>query len=195
MSAPAARTVLDADGLRDAVRRMAAEIERDHPDGVLLVGVLKGGLLLLADLARAIRSVPVTIELMAISRYQSGGGRVAIVLDLAVDIRDRDVVIVDDIIDTGLTIAYLRGQLMARGPRSVSLCALVDRTSGRLVPEEVRYRGVEVADEYLLGYGLHHKELYRNVDAVVAADAEALAADPRVYLSELYGRPGAPATA
>src|SRR3954447_14242686 len=183
-----ARTVLDTDGLRAAIASMAAAIERDHPGGVLLIGVLKGGLLLLADLARAIRAVPVEVELMAISRYRAGGGRVAIQLDLAVDIRDRDVVIVDDIIDTGLTIAYLRRQLLARGPRSVSLCALVDRTSGRLVPEEVRYRGVEVTDEYLLGYGLHHKELYRNVNEVVAADRAALADDPRAYLPELYGR-------
>ncbi len=181
------RTVLDADGLHDAVVRMATAIERDHPDGVLLVGVLKGGLLLLADLARAIRSIPVDVELMAISRYRSGGGRVAIVLDLAVDIRGRDVVIVDDIIDTGLTIAYLRAQLLARGPRSVSLCALVDRTSGRLVPEPVRYRGVEVAGEYLLGYGLHHRERYRNVNRVVVADRGALARDPDLYRAELYG--------
>ncbi|HEY1739796.1 MAG TPA: phosphoribosyltransferase family protein [Acidimicrobiia bacterium] len=180
------QTVLDPDGVRAAIASMAEEIERDHPDGVLLVGVLKGGVLLLADLARAIQSIPVDLELMAISRYQSGGGRVAITLDLAVDIRDRDVVIVDDIIDTGLTIAYLRGQLLARAPRSVSLCALVDRTSGRLVPERVRYRGVEVADEYLLGYGLHHRELYRNVNRVVAADRNALLADPGLYLADLY---------
>jgi hypoxanthine phosphoribosyltransferase len=184
----ALRTILDEQGLRDAVARMAREIERDHPDGVLLVGVLKGGVLLLADLARAITAVPVEVELMAISRYRSGGGRVAIVLDLSVDIRDRAVVIVDDLIDTGLTIAYLRAQLLARGPRSVSLCALVDRTGRRLVPEVVRYHGVEIADEYLLGYGFHHRELYRNVNRVVAADAGALATDARVYLDELYGR-------
>ena len=185
------RTVLDRDGLRDAVAAMAAAIERDFPDGVLLVGVLKGGLLLLADLARAVQSVPVDIELMAISRYQSGGGRVAIVLDLAVDIRGRDVVIVDDIIDTGLTSAYLRNQLLARGPRSVSLCALIDRTGGRLVPETVQYRGVELVDEYLLGYGLHHRELYRNVDRVVAADRAELDADPAQYLGDLYAGPAA----
>ena len=180
------RTVLDADGVRDAVATMAAAIERDHPDGVVLVGVLKGGVLLLADLARAINSVRVDIDFIAISRYQSGGGRVAIVLDLATDIRDRDVVIVDDLIDTGLTIAYLRSQLLTRSPRSVSLCALVDRTSRRLVPEVVRYRGVEVADEYLLGYGLHHRELYRNVDRVVAVDRALLEHDPGACLAELY---------
>ncbi len=180
------RTVLDADGVRDAVTTMAAAIERDHADGVLLVGVMKGGLLLTADLARAITSIPVEIDFMAISRYRSGGGRVAIVLDLSIDIRGRDVVIVDDLIDTGLTIAYLRRQLLARGPRSVSLCALVDRTSGRLVPEAVRYRGVEVADDYLLGYGLHHEELYRNVDHVVAADRDSLTHDPETYLHDLY---------
>ncbi len=184
------RPILDAGGIREAVAAMARAIERDHPDGVVLVGVLKGGLLLLADLARAIQAVPVEIEFIAISRYQSGGGRVAIVLDLATDIRDRSVVIVDDIVDTGLTLAYLSAQLRARGPRALSVCVLVDRSDRRLVPEPVHYRGVIVSEDYLLGYGLHHHELYRNVGQVVAADPEALAADPRAHLAELYPRPG-----
>src|SRR5689334_5635981 len=154
--------VLDAEAIAQHVKRLASEITRDHPDGVLLVGVLKGSLIFIADLCRAITDVPVELDFMSISRFAPDSGRVRILHDLSRDITGRDVVIVEDIVDTGLTLAYLRNQLSARGPRRLSTCALFDRPARRIVPQELRYLGVELEDEYVLGYGLHVRDLYRN---------------------------------
>ena len=112
--------VLDETTLRANVERLGAEIASDHPDGVLLVGVLKGALIFLSDLARSIPGVRVDIDFMSISRFAPDSGRVRILYDLQTDITGRDVVIVEDIVDTGLTLAYLMTQLAARGPRSLS---------------------------------------------------------------------------
>jgi hypoxanthine phosphoribosyltransferase len=179
--------VLGADAIARHVERLGREIERDHPDGVVLVGVLKGALLFLADLARAMQDVPVEIDFISISRFAPDSGRVKILHDLQLDLIGRDVVIVEDIVDTGLTLAYLVRQLRARGSRRVDACALLDRPVRRIVPQEVRYRGVEVADEYLLGYGLHHRDLYRNLPFVVRADRAALDRRPDVHVARLYG--------
>jgi hypoxanthine phosphoribosyltransferase len=111
---------------------------------------------------------------------------VRILHDLGTDVTGRDVVVVEDIIDTGLTLAYLMGQLEARGPRRLSACALLDRPARRIVPQEVRYRGVELADEYVLGYGLHVRDLYRNLPYVVAADRDVLVGRPDAYVGDVY---------
>lgn len=179
--------ILGADAIARHVARLGAEIERDHPDGVVLVGVLKGALLFLADLARAVTRVAVEVDFISISRFAPDSGRVKILHDLQVDLTGRDVVVVEDIVDTGLTLAYLTGQLESRGARSVAACALLDRRARRIVPQVVRYRGIELADEYVLGYGLHHRDLYRNLPFVVRADRSALDATPDVYVARLYG--------
>jgi hypoxanthine phosphoribosyltransferase len=173
----------------DHVERLGAEIARDHPDGVVLVGVLKGALIFLADLARSIRDVDVTVDFISISRFAPDSGRVKILHDLALDITGRDVVLVEDIVDTGLTLAYLVGQLAARGPQRLSTCAMLDRPARRIVPQTLDYCGFELAGEYVLGYGLHVRDLYRNVPYVVAADRNMLVSDPGAYLDDLYRRP------
>jgi len=184
--------LLDADDIAQHVRRLGREIAADHPDGVLLVGVLMGALIFLADLIRAIDDTDVEVDFMSISRFAPDSGRVRILHDLGTDITGRDVVVVEDIIDTGLTLAYLMGQLEARGPRRLSACALLDRPARRIVPQEVRYRGVELADEYVLGYGLHVRDLYRNLPYVVAADRDVLVGRPDAYVRDVYRRAAAP---
>jgi hypoxanthine phosphoribosyltransferase len=178
--------LLGPDELRAVLARIGEEIATDHPDGVVLVGVLKGALLFLADLARAIPEIPVEIDFIAISRFKPDSGRVRITQDLQIDIGGRDVVIVEDIVDTGLTLSYLSAQLLARGPRRLDACALLDRESRRIVPETVRYRGVRLEHGFVLGYGLHYRDLYRNLPFVAVGDRDAVRDRPDVYVSELY---------
>jgi hypoxanthine phosphoribosyltransferase len=172
------------------VERLGAEIAADHPDGVVLVGVLKGSVIFLSDLARAIRGIDVEIDFIAISRFAPDSGRVRILKDLDLDLTDRDVVVVEDLVDTGLTANYLCSQLRTRGPRRLEVCALLDRPVRRIVPLEVRYRGVEIPDVFVLGYGLHLAELYRNLDEVYEADRRVVREDPGAYVDVLYGRAG-----
>jgi hypoxanthine phosphoribosyltransferase len=181
--------LVDAAGLGRVVERLGEQIALDHPDGVLLVGVLKGALIFLADLARAVRDVPVEVDFIAISRYAPDSGRVRILQDLEADIAGRDVVLVEDMVDTGLTLAYLSGQLLERSPRRLDVCALIDRPSRRIVPQTVRYRGLELAEEFVLGYGLHARDLYRNLPFVVSGDRALVATQPDVYVHAVYGRP------
>ena len=133
--------LLDRAAIDGHVRRLGREIADDHPDGVVLVGVLKGALIFLADLAAPIPDVDVVIDFISISRFAPDSGRVKILHDLDGDIGGRDVVLVEDIVDTGLTLAYLVGQLSARGPRRLSTCAMLDRPLRRIVPQERRLPG------------------------------------------------------
>jgi hypoxanthine phosphoribosyltransferase len=178
--------LLDPPAIAQHVRRLGREIAEDHPDGVVLVGVLKGALIFVADLVRAIPDIAVEVDFMSISRFAPDSGRVRILHDLETDIGGRDVVIVEDIIDTGLTLAYLSAQLGARGPRRLHACTLLDRPARRIVPQDVRYRGVELTNEYVLGYGLHVHDLYRNVPYVIAADRDVLVARPDAYVGDVY---------
>jgi hypoxanthine phosphoribosyltransferase len=154
---------------------------------VVLVGILKGSLIFLADLARAITGIEVTIDFLAISRYAPDSGRVRILKDLDLDVSGRDVVLVEDMVDTGLTLAYLLNQVRERGPRRVEVCTLLDRPVRRIVPQTARYVGREIPDVFALGYGLHHADLYRNVPYVVAVDPRALTRRPDAYVAALYG--------
>jgi hypoxanthine phosphoribosyltransferase len=189
------RVLLDQAALHARVRALATQIAVDHPDGVVLVGVLKGALIFLADLARAVTGIEVELDFLAISRYAPDTGRVRILQDLAIDIAGRDVILVEDLVDTGLTLAYLLGHVRDRGPRQLEVCTLLDRAERRIVPLELRYTGIEVpGDAFLLGYGLHYQERYRNLSVVVTADRAPLTENPDAYLS-LYaetGRGGAP---
>jgi hypoxanthine phosphoribosyltransferase len=189
--APASpRVLLDRDGLERHVRRLAGEIRDDHPDGVVLVGVLKGALLFISDLVRALADAGVTdlvVDFLAISRYAPDSGRVRILEDLAVDVEDRDVVLVEDLVDTGLTLAYLIAHVRERSPRRVDVCALLDRTPSRIVPLPIRYVGEAIPDLFVIGYGMHYHERYRNLPIVVDADRAVLARDPDAYLG-LYGK-------
>lgn len=166
---------------------MAAEISAAHTDGVVLVAVLKGSIPFLSDLVRRLTIVPV-IDFMAISAYAPETGRVRIVKDLDMDISGRDVVLVEDIVDTGLTLHYLLAELGRRNPRSLEACTLLDRTSRRIIPTPVRYRGFEIGDEFVLGYGLDFSQRYRNLDRVVLGDVGVLRGDPDAYVPSLYKR-------
>jgi hypoxanthine phosphoribosyltransferase len=186
-AATGVRVVIDREQLQDAVRRIGAELTKAYPGGVLLVAVLKGSVLFLADLVRAV-DVPVEVDFLAISSYAPDTGRVRIVMDLEADVHDRDVVLVEDIADTGLTLAYVVGELQRRGPRTLEVCTLFDKTARRLVPTPIRFVGFDVADDFIVGYGLDHAERYRNLDCVVAGDLAALQADPDALVEAVFGQ-------
>jgi len=186
-AAGGARTVYRADDLAAAAARLAAELSAAYPDGVLLVAVLKGSLFLVADLARCM-SVPCEVDFLGISAYTEGTGRVRIVKDLDHDIHGRDLVLVEDIVDTGLTCTYVLGELRGRGAASVEVCTLFDRRARRIVPVPVRFAGFDVTDDLLLGYGLDVAGRYRNLPFVAAGDARVLEEDPDAYVDALYGR-------
>ena len=181
------RTLIPRADLEEGVARLAAEISATYPGGVMLVAVLKGSVLFLADLVRLV-TVPVVIDFMAISSYAPDSGRVRIVKDLEVDVFGQDIVLVEDIVDTGLSLTYLLGQLQARKPRSVAACTLLDKAVRRIVPTPIRFRGFEIGDEFVLGYGLDYAGRYRNLDRVVAGQLSDLRADPDAYVQELYAR-------
>ena len=179
--------LLTAEELRAGVRRLGRALSEAYGDGVVLVGVLKGSIPFLADLARALTITPV-VDFLAVSPYAEGSGRVRIVKDLDLDVAGRDVVLVEDVVDTGLTTTYLLGELRRRSPASLEVCALVDKVRRRLVPVPLRWVAFAVEEDYLVGYGLDHAERYRNLDLVAAADLAALTRDPDALVEELYGR-------
>ncbi len=159
----------------------------------VLISVLKGGFVFLADLLRQIRG-PVAVEFMSISSYAGQGeslGRVRILKDLDRDIGGQDVLIVEDIVDTGLTLSYLISVLQARGPSSVSVCTLLDKSVRRIAPLEIAYAGFVCPDRFVVGYGLDYLERYRNLPDILAIeDMAALTADPDL-LMPLLRVPGA----
>jgi hypoxanthine phosphoribosyltransferase len=181
----AARVLISRAELGQGVDRLAAEISASYNDGVVLVAVLKGSVCFLADLVRRLDIQP-EVDFLAVSSYAPGTGRVRIVKDLETDIFDRDVVLVEDIVDTGLTLTYLLGELGRRQPRSLEVCALLDKQCRRIVPTPVRFAGFEIGDDFVLGYGLDYAERYRNLDVVVAGDLAALRSDPDAHVRELY---------
>jgi len=158
--------VVSEEALRARIVELGAEITRDyHGRAPLLVGVLKGAFLFMADLARAI-DLPVEFDFMAVSSYGSStktSGVVRIVKDLDLDLTGRHVLIVEDIIDSGLTLSYLRRNLVARNPESVEVCALLLKTGLQREPQDLRYVGFEIPPEFVVGYGLDVGERYRNL--------------------------------
>ena len=168
--------------IQQRVAELAAEIDKDYEGReVLLVGVLKGAVMIMADLARALRS-HLKMDWMAVSSYGSGtqsSGVVRILKDLDTDIAGRDVLLVEDIVDTGLTLSYLLTNLEARGPESVHVCTLLDKSVRRIAPVEPRYAGFDCPDRFVLGYGLDFRQRYRNLADILAIDdMAALQADP-----------------
>jgi hypoxanthine phosphoribosyltransferase len=153
----------------------------------VLIAVLKGAVPFLADLVRKLRIVPL-VDFLAISAYAPDSGRVRIVKDLDLDVFDRDVVLVEDIVDTGLTLTYLLHELRGRSPRSVETCTLLDKSVRRIVPTSVRFTGFDIGDEFVLGYGLDFAGRYRNLDRIVTGDLEVLQADPDAYVGALFAR-------
>ena len=180
-----ARVLIPAEELQGAVARLGREVSNAYPDGVVLVGVLKGSVPFMADLSRHVQ-VPTEVDFLALSSYAEGTGRVRILKDLDIDIAGRDVVLVEDIVDTGLTSTYLLEVLRGREPRSIAVCTLLDRAARRIVPTPIGFVGFEIPDEFVLGYGLDFEERYRNLEAVVAGDLSALRDDPDAHVVEFF---------
>ncbi|MGQ0670193.1 MAG: hypoxanthine phosphoribosyltransferase [Actinomycetota bacterium] len=175
---------------REDVRRRIEELGRTITGDYegrepVLISVLKGGSVFLADLFREIR-LPLSVEFMSISRYGEAAesmGRVRILKDLDADIGGRDVLIVEDIVDTGLTLSYLISVLASRNPASVEICALLDKSVRRIAPLEIRYRGFDCPDRFVVGFGLDFEERYRNLPDILAVeDFPSLAANPNLLL-------------
>jgi hypoxanthine phosphoribosyltransferase len=163
------KILVSQDQIQAKIREVAAEIDRDYAGrDLLLVGVLKGALMVMADLSRALHS-PVTMDWMAVSSYGSGtksSGVVRIMKDLDGDISGRNVLVVEDIIDSGLTLSWLLLNLRSRGPASVDVFALLRKPEAAQVPVDVRYVGFDIPSEFVVGYGLDYGERYRNLPFV-----------------------------
>ncbi|MBQ1351396.1 MAG: hypoxanthine phosphoribosyltransferase [Oscillospiraceae bacterium] len=160
------RILFSAEELAERIRAMAEEINRDYAGKEpLLVSVLRGSFIFMADLVRQIR-LPCTVDFMAVSSYGKStvsSGAVQITKDLSEDIFHKDLIIVEDILDSGNTLNYLMKTLLARNPASIRLCALLDKPERRKVPVHIDYRGFEIPDEFVVGYGLDYAERYRNL--------------------------------
>jgi hypoxanthine phosphoribosyltransferase len=189
----AAEVLITRAELERRTSELAAEVSAhfEHGDDPpVLIGVLKGSTLFLADLLRAM-SVDAAVDFMSISSYDAAApqsGIVRIVKDLEEDIGGRDVVIVEDIVDTGLTLTYLRKALGERGPRSLRAVTLLDKAVRRIVPVELEHSGFEIPDVFVVGYGLDFQGRYRNVPDILAVrDLARLANDPSLLVPVLFG--------
>lgn len=167
------RVLIRADEIRQRVAELGAEIDRDYEGPVVVVGILKGAFMFLADLARAITR-PTRIEFIGIASYgkeKTSSGEVRLTKDLDSSIEGADVLVIEDIVDTGITLTYLIHVLSQRKPRSIRIASLLDKPSRRMRPIRVDYRGFEIPDEFVVGYGLDYAENYRNLpDICVLGD-------------------------
>ncbi len=168
--------VVSAKEVHDRVLELGREISADYASNPpLLVCVLKGAINFMSDLMRAIE-LPVEVDFMAVSSYGAAtktSGVVRIVKDLDVDLADRDVLIVEDVVDSGLTLNYLRQYLGARNPRSLEVCALLLKDGEQRVEQSLRYVGFTIPSDFVVGYGLDVNERYRNLDAIYTFTGEA----------------------
>lgn len=158
------------------VQALGQQIEKDYAanQDLLLVGVLKGCMTFMVDLARAI-DLPLAIDFIAVSSYgksTESSGVVRLLKDLETDITGRHVLIIEDIIDSGLTLAYLRSQLLRRGPASLRICALLNKPDRRTADVPVDYIGFDIPNEFVVGYGLDYDERYRNLPYIGVLKAE-----------------------
>jgi hypoxanthine phosphoribosyltransferase len=164
-----AATLYTEEQIHDRIAELAARIDADYEgEKLLLVGVLKGAVMVMADLARAL-TLPVEMDWMAVSSYGSGtrsSGVVRILKDLDTDLTGRRVLIVEDIIDSGLTLSWLQANLRSRGAASVEICALLRKPDAARVQVDVRYAGFDIANEFVIGYGLDYAEKYRNLRGI-----------------------------
>jgi hypoxanthine phosphoribosyltransferase len=189
-----ARILFGEDQIRGRVEHLGAEITRAYRGrSPVLVTVLKGAVVFLADLVRAI-DLDVRLDFMSISSYGGSGeaaGVARILRDLDEDIGGRDVVVVEDIVDTGLTLSYLLSSLRDRGPASLEVCALLDRTARRIAPVRIRWVGFELPDVFVVGYGLDHQGRYRNLPYLVAVDRQSILDDEPEVMAAFEPDPGA----
>ena len=169
MDADVQEVLIGPEELQRRVAELAAELARVYADrNPLLVGVLKGAVVFIVDLMRAM-AIPMQVEFMAVSSYQGGlqtSGAVRILMDLQTSVEGRDVVIVEDIVDSGLTLRYLRDYLLAQRPASLCIVALLDKEIERADGVQINYTGFRIPDRFVVGYGLDYAERYRNLPYV-----------------------------
>lgn len=163
------RTLISEEQLRQKVAQIGKQVSADYQDkNLLMVSVLKGSVVFMADLMREI-SIPCEIDFMCVSSYGSGtktSGVVKIIKDLDIDLKDRDLLIVEDILDSGMTLSYIKEMLKQRGTKSIKICTLLDKPERRKADITPDYVGFTVPDEFVVGYGLDYDEKYRNLPYV-----------------------------
>lgn len=167
---PSFKVLLSAEQIHERIQAMGVEIDRDYPDGepVYLIGVLKGACIFLADLARAMKT-PARLEFIGISSYGKGktsSGQVRLTKDLDVVIEGHHVILVEDILDSGITLTYLAKLMAQRKPKSLRIATFLDKPERRQSPVKVDYVGFHIPDEFVVGYGLDYAEDYRNLKDV-----------------------------
>ena len=169
------KVLITKDEIEEMVKRLASRISIDYADKQLvLIGVMKGCLIFLADLLRNI-SIPVEFGTITASSYGSGtvsSGQIKIINDIDIEIRGKDVIIVEDLVDTGLTLNYLKEFLSLREPNSVKICVAFDKPSRRKNPILTDYKGMDILDEFIVGYGLDFDEKYRNLPEICVLKEE-----------------------
>jgi hypoxanthine phosphoribosyltransferase len=174
-----AETLIDENTLQNRISELGEEISRDYTgtNDLLLICILRGGMVFLVDLMRRIM-VPHQVDFMAISSYGAGAreseGNVRVTLDLQTNIRDKDVLLVEDIIDSGHTISHVLELLSTRQPRSLKVCSLLDKAERREVVVPIHYRGFVIPNKFVFGYGLDLDEYYRNLPFIGVVDLEKL---------------------
>jgi hypoxanthine phosphoribosyltransferase len=169
-----AEVLIDEKTLQARIKELGSEISTDYPDAnLLLICILRGGVPFLVDLSRYI-TTPHMVDFMAVSSYGTGkresSGTVRVAMDLQTDIRDKDVLLVEDIVDSGHTIAYVLEMLQLRQPRSLRVCALLDKSERREAVVPIHYRGFDIPNKFVFGYGLDLDEYYRNLPFVGVVD-------------------------
>jgi hypoxanthine phosphoribosyltransferase len=174
------RVLISEEDLKQRIKELGAKITEEYKGrDLMIVGVLKGCMLFLSDLVREIK-LPLTMDFMVVSSYGSAtksSGVVRIIKDLERDITNKDVLIVEDIVDTGLTLSYLIENLKSRNPKSVKLCTLLDKPDRRKADVDINYLGYTIPDEFVVGYGLDYDEVYRNLPFVCILK-------PEVYMKQ-----------
>jgi len=171
---PLGRVLIDEKSAIQRVKELGEQITKDYKDSnnLMVIGILKGAVVFMSDLIKEIK-LPLKIDFMAVSSYGAStktSGVVRILKDLDEEIEGKDVLIVEDIVDTGLTLHYLLDNLRSRKPNSIKICCFLDKPSRRRVQVKVDYIGFEIPDEFVIGYGLDYAEKYRNLPYVCVLD-------------------------
>jgi hypoxanthine phosphoribosyltransferase len=178
MTDPNLRVLISSDRIRTRIHELGEQISSDYPDGPLhLICILKGATFFMSDLARAMKR-DVYVDFMGISTYGKGkttSGEVKVTKDLDISLEGADVLVVEDIVDSGVTLNYLLHVLEQRKPRSIRIVALLDKPERRLRPVPVSYVGFQIPDEFVVGYGLDYDEKYRNLDDICVLDSNSTA--------------------
>jgi len=160
--------------LKNNAKELGKRISSDYEGKELvLIGVLKGGVVFFADLIREI-TIPIDVDFISVSSYGNStksSGVVRIIKDIVIDITNKHVLIVEDLVDTGLTLHYLKSMFEARGPKDVKICTALDKPSRRKVDLEIDYKGITIPDKFVVGYGLDYAEKYRNLPDVCVLDS------------------------